>query len=197
MAKPCSIKTQRSAEAQRNRTRGTALLGWPCCLIAVVHEAAATALAAKVWIGDGRALLIGREAAGEQGIGLEFGRATVELADMAQDDAGAAVHGADDAADANVHVFVFAEFAYLVVIFPVADEGEAAEIVFGIGRADIEEAGAVGELDDVVDVGGDADFLVEVFGGLVGGDAGLLSREGGGGCAEEEAEGEGAAAGET
>ena len=46
------------------------------------------------------------------------------------------------------------------------------------GRADIEEARAVGEFDDVVDVGGDADVFVEEFGGLVGGEAGFWCSEG-------------------
>jgi len=149
-------------------------------LVAGVHEGAAGALGVEIGIVEGRAGLVGGEAAGEQGIGLEFGRAAVELAGVAEDHSGAAMHGLDDAADLDVKVAIFAEFANVVAVFPEADEGEAAGIVRGLRGADIEKNGAIGELDDIVDVGGDADVLVEHFGGLIGGDAGLLPGGGGG-----------------
>jgi len=53
----------------------------------------------------------------------------VELPRVAQDHAGPAVHGLHDAANLDVHVAVLLEFTDLDVIFPIADDGEAAFIV--------------------------------------------------------------------
>ncbi len=91
----------------------------------------------------GRSLL-GAEAAGEQGVRLEFGRPAVELADVTEHHSGAAVHGLDDAANLYVGVAVLSELADFAAIFREADDGEAALVVRGLRRADIEEASAVG-----------------------------------------------------
>lgn len=48
---------------------------------------------------------------------------------MGENHTGAAVHGLDHSADLDVHVAIFAQFADLVVIFPGADDGEAAVVV--------------------------------------------------------------------
>lgn len=136
-------------------------------------------MGAQVWVADGRAGFICVEAAGELGVGFEFGRATVELTGVGEDHSGAAVHGLDDAADLDVEIAIFAELADLVVVFPRADYGETTVVVGGLGGADVEETGAVGKLNDVVDMRGDANVVVEHFGGLVGGEAGLGGGVGG------------------
>lgn len=141
-------------------------------LVAGVHEGAAGALGAKIGVIDGGATLVGRESAGESGIGPEFWRASIKLAGMAEDDAGAAVHGLDHAADLDIHVAIFKKIADQVAIFPQADDGEAAGVVGRLRGAYIQEARTIGKLNDVVDAGGDADILIEHFGGFIGGDAG-------------------------
>jgi hypothetical protein len=148
-------------------------------LVARVHEAASCALGAEVGIEDGRAVFIGTESVGEAGVGAEFGLATMELAGVAEDDARAAVHGADDAANLDVHVAIFLQRADVFAILPEADDGEMAGGVGSLRRADVEEPGAVGKPDHVIDTGGDADVFVEHLRGLVGGDAGFgLAGEG-------------------
>jgi len=156
-------------------------------LVAGVHEGAGAALGAEIGIADGRAIFFGIETAGEQGVGFEAGRTAVELARMREDHAGAAMHGLNDAADLDLHVAVFVEFTDEVVIVPGADDGEAAVVVGGLGGADVEEAGAVGKLDYVIDMRRNANVFVEHFGGLVGGDAGFGRGEGGKGEQEEKA----------
>ena len=142
-------------------------------MVAGVHEGAAGALGVEIGIVEGRAGLVGGEAAGEQGIGLEFGRAAVELAGMALHHSRAPVHGLYDAAHLHIHVAVLGELADQVAVFPLADDGKGAGVVGGLWRADIEEAGAVGKLDDVVDVSGDADVFVDQPRSLVCGHARL------------------------
>ena len=142
-------------------------------LVAGVHEGAGGALGAEIWIVDGRAGVFGVAATGKLGVGVEAGRAAVELAGMGEDHSGAAVHGLDDASDLDVEIAIFAEFADLVVIFPWADDGEAAVVVGGLRRANVEESSAVGKLHDVIDMRRNANVFVEHFGGLIGGEAGL------------------------
>lgn len=129
-------------------------------------------MCAKTRIADRGPSLFGVEAAGEQGIGFEAGRAAAELARMGQNHASAAVHGLDDATDLDIEVAIFAEFADVVAVFPGADDGEAAVVVGGLGRADVEETSAVGKLHHVIDMRRNTNVFVEHFGGLVGGDAG-------------------------
>ena len=62
-------------------------------------------------------------------VGLELRWSTVELAGMAQDHSGAAVHGLNHAADLHIHVAVLAQFADLIAVFPEADDGETAGVV--------------------------------------------------------------------
>jgi hypothetical protein len=66
----------------------------------------------------------------------------------------------DDAADLDVHVAVFLEFADIALIFPEADDGEPAGVVRGLRGTDVEEAGAVWKFDHVIDMRGDADVFV-------------------------------------
>ena len=117
--------------------------------------------------------MAGVEAAGEQRVGAEFGRASVELAGVAEDQSGAAMEGLDDAADLDVHVAVFLELADFVVVFPRADDGESAGVVGGLRGADVEEAGSVWKFDNVIDMRGDADVFIEVLLGVFYGDAGF------------------------
>ena len=163
------------------------LFGGARFLIASVHEGAWGALGTQVGVVDGRAGLVGGEAAGEQGVGLELGRPAVELACVAQDHSGAAVHGLDDAAHLDIHVAVLAQFAHVLMILPEADDGETAGVVGGLRRAYVEEARAIGKLNHIINMGGNANVFLEHFGGLVGGDAGL-GRGGHGGEWREEDE---------
>jgi hypothetical protein len=57
------------------------------------------------------------------------------------------------------------------VVFAEADDGESAGVVWGLRRADIEEASAVWKFDYVIDMRGDADVFVEVLLGVICGDA--------------------------
>jgi hypothetical protein len=98
-------------------------------LVAVVHEGAAAALGAQVGIADGRAALGGVESMGQTGVRFEFGRAAVELARVAEDHSGPAVHGLDNAANLDVHVAIFSELTDLVAILIKTDDGEAALLV--------------------------------------------------------------------
>ena len=97
----------------------------------------------------------------------------MELARVAEDHSGAAVHGLDDAADLDVHVAIFSELTDFVAIFPQTDNGEAALLVRGLGRAHVKERRAIGKLHHIIDMRGDANVFVEEFRGFVCGDAGL------------------------
>src|ERR1700689_5378916 len=99
---------------------------------------------------DGRALLLGVEAAGEQRVGLELGRAAVELPRVAQDHSGAAVHWLDDSTNLDVCVTVFPEFADVFAVFRETYDCEAALVVWRLRRADIKEARSVRKLHYIV-----------------------------------------------
>ena len=132
----------------------------------------------KVGVGDRHLVGLAEEAAQQAGVGTEFFRASGELAGVADHDAHAAVHGPDDAADEDILILVAAQFADLAVVGVEAEHEEAA---LGIGhgeRTDVEEAGAVLELDHIVDVGTDADILADELGSLIGLDAGSRRRVG-------------------
>jgi hypothetical protein len=163
---------------------GAALLRRPGLLIAGVHKGSACALSAQVGVVDGRARLVGGKAADKPGVGLEFGRTAGELSRMAQNYSSAAMHGLDDAAHLDVHVAVLTKFADFLAVFPEADDCEAAGVVRGLGRADVEEAGAVSNLNNVINVGGYADIFLEQLRGLFSVEAGL-------GCGSEGSDGRG------
>ena len=129
-------------------------------LVARVHKGAAAALRAEVGIADGRAALFCAEATDQLRVGLEFGRPAVELARVAKDHAGTAVHGLDEAADAHIHVFVLAEFAHFAVVFPETDDGETAVVVRGLRGANVEEASSVGKLNHVINMSVNANVLI-------------------------------------
>ena len=69
---------------------------------------------------------------------------------MAEDHTGSAVHGLDHAADLDIHITISEKLANLAAILPQVDDGEVAGFVGGLWGADVEEAGAIGQLDDVV-----------------------------------------------
>jgi len=131
-----------------------------CFLVAGVHEGAASALVPEVGVVDGWAGLVCREAAGKLGVRPEFWGTAIELAGVAEDHADAAVHGLNDAANVDVGVAVFAELADIIAVFPGAEDGEVAGVVGSLGRADVQEAGAIRKLDDLIDMRVDADVLV-------------------------------------
>lgn len=83
------------------------------------------------------------KSAGKARVGPELFRAAAELAHVADDDAHAAMRRSDDAADMDVLVAVTGKIAYLFAIGLQAHEGEMAPFVRKVGRADIEESGAV------------------------------------------------------
>ena len=117
--------------------------------------------------------MVTRESVEEQGIGPKCGRAAVKLAHAVEQDTSTAVHRLDDAADVNVKIAVLAELTDLFAILPGIDDGEDAFLIWRVGRADIKIARAVGQFDDVINVGGDANILMEKLPRLVCGDAGL------------------------
>ncbi len=138
-----------------------------------VHKRAAAALAAQVGIVHRRPFLLGVEAASEQGIGPELRWTAIELAGMAKDHAGPAVHGLHDAANLHVGVAIFLQLADIGAVFLKADNGEAALLVRGLRRADVEEPRAIWKLHHIIDMRGNANVFVEHLRRLVGGDARL------------------------
>lgn len=79
----------------------------------------------------------------------------------------------DDAANVDVHIAVVFEVADFEAVFLEADDGEPAGVVWGLRRADVEEAGSVWKFDDIIDMRGDADVFIEVLLGVFNGDAGF------------------------
>ena len=133
---------------------------------------------AQVGVGDGRLALVAGESVQQLGVGTELRWSTVELAGMAQHHSGSSMHGLHDAAQVDVGIAVLAQFADLLAIFAKADDCESALCVGSVGGTQVKEAGAVREFNDVVDVGLDADVLVESICGVVDGEAGS------GGCSQ-------------
>jgi hypothetical protein len=116
---------------------------------------------AEVGVADGEVVGGGVEIAKEAGVWAKFFGAALELAGMGEVDSHAAVHGPEGATELDVHTGEAAEVADFFAIGGEAEEDEAAAGVGDGGRADVEEAGAVCELDDLVDVGCDADVLID------------------------------------
>ena len=81
------------------------------------------------------------------------------------------MEGLDCAADLDVGVLELLEVAYFGMIFAEADDGESAGVVWGLRRADVEEAGAVWKLNYVIHMRGNADVFVQVLPGVLNGDA--------------------------
>ena len=127
----------------------------------------------QIGVAHGRTGLVACEAVEQQGIGAKARRAAVELAHMAEDDPGTAVHGLDDAANVNIEVAILPQLADLFAVLPWIEDGKDTLLVGRVGRADVEVTSAVGQLDDIVHMRGDADVFVEQLAGLVRGDAGL------------------------
>ena len=151
-------------------------------LITGIHEAAVMAGGGEIWVADRHSVGLAIEVSEQTRVGPELFRASAELAHMTDYDAHAAVHGADCAAHFDVLVAIAAEVAYVIAVCAGADQGETALLVWQVGGADIEEAGAVGQFYDVVDVGAYADVLVDAlawlrccFGGWKARFAGMLA----------------------
>lgn len=142
-------------------------------LVARIHEGAPPALSAQVGVPERRTLLLRAEASRQHGVGPEPGRAAVELALMAQEHAGPAMHGADDAANPHIRAAELAQLADRILVFSEALDGEAAGIIGGIRRAYVQEPGPIGKFHHIIDMRGDADVFVEVLRSLIDGDAGL------------------------
>ncbi len=122
-------------------------------LIAGIHEGAVAALRAKIGVADRWAALLGVEAVGEQGVGAELGRAAMELPLVAEHHAGAAPHRRHNPANLHVRAAELPEIANGFPILRQADHREQALLVGRLGRADVEESGAVVQLNHIVDVG--------------------------------------------
>ncbi len=65
------------------------------------------------------------------------------------------------------------QLADLAAIFRKADDGEAALVVGGLRRADVEETRAVYKLNHIINMRGNTDVFIEHLRGLVGGYARL------------------------
>jgi len=96
----------------------------------------------------------------------------MELASVTQDHSGATVHGLDDAANVNVGIAIFSKFANFGAVFTQGNDGEAALVIGCAGRADIEEARAIGEFGNFIHVSFDAHILIEQFRSVIDWDAG-------------------------
>lgn len=96
--------------------------------------------------------MIAAETVQEPGVGFEFGRASVELAHMTQLDPCPPMHGPDDPANVHIHIAIFAQLAYLVAVFAEAHDGEAALIVWGFRRANVQVASSTRKLHHFVDM---------------------------------------------
>ena len=127
----------------------------------------------QIGVAHGRAGLVTCEAVEQQGNGAKARRAAIELAHMAEDDPGTAVHGLDDAANVNVEVAILPQLADFFAVLPWIEDGKNTLLVGRVGRADVEVTSAVWQLDDIVHMRGDADVFVEQLAGLIRGDAGL------------------------
>lgn len=114
----------------------------------------------QIWIGDRRFALLTGKAMQQLRIGLELRRPAIELAHMAQHHSAAPAHRLHDAANVDIGIAKFAQFADLLAVLAEADNGKSATRIRSVRRAHIEEARAVGQLDDLVDVRLDADVFV-------------------------------------
>jgi len=110
----------------------------------------------------------------------EFLAATVKLAFAAEDHFCPGVEGANGAAELDVESAILFQIANIFSVRVKADDGEAALGVSGQGAAEIEKPGAVGELNNIVDVGHEAHILIQVLPGEIGRDAAILLRPRGG-----------------
>jgi hypothetical protein len=124
------------------------------------------------WIIDGWFILIGCEALHQFWIRPEFLGAVVELACVRQQYLGTVIHWADDAANLDVLIEVLPQISNIFAVDLQANDREAALRVRRLGTADVDEPGSVRQVDDVVDVGGDADVFVLVSRSLLRGIAG-------------------------
>jgi len=130
----------------------------------------------EVGVADRRTARLAVEILEEFGVRAKFLRSSAELADVADDHAHSTVGGAHNPAQSDVLVAVLTQIAHFVAILGKAEQREAALGVGEIGRADVEEANAVGEFDKRVYMGGDADILVGLFRGFVDREAGFAGQ---------------------
>jgi hypothetical protein len=79
---------------------------------------------------------------------------------VAENHAGPTVHGLNNAANLDIGVAIFAEFANFISVFPGAEDGESTGVVGGLGGADVEEASAIWKLNHVIDMRSNADVFV-------------------------------------
>lgn len=86
-------------------------------------------------------------------IGLELFRAAIKLPRVADDHSGAAMHWPDDSTYVHVLAAVFEQLADHFAVSIETDESEDAFFIRRVGRADVEITRAVGEFDDIIDVG--------------------------------------------
>ena len=86
--------------------------------------------------------------------------AALKLAGVTNEDAEPAMKRAQDAAHLNFAVAELAQVTHLIAVFAEAHEDEAAVVIGGFGGADIEKSGAVGEFNDLIDVGTDAGVVI-------------------------------------
>ena len=129
-------------------------------------EDAEVVVAAEGWVVHRRFALIGAEAGEQGGVGTELLRAAMQLACVAQIDQAALVHAVDGAAQFNVLAAQCIQIARVARVLGQAGDGEAAVGIAGLGAAGVEEARAVAQLRDVIDVRGHADVFAGVAGGF-------------------------------
>lgn len=82
----------------------------------------------------------------------------------AEQDLCASVNGADFSANLNLFAYILLQIADGGAVAVEADKGKVAVAGGGVGRADVEDASAVVEVDLLIDVGFDANFLMQAVG---------------------------------
>ena len=125
-------------------------------------EEAEVVIAAERWVVHRGFALLGAEAGEQRRVGVELLPAAMQLPRSAEIDEASVVHAVHGAAQLNVLAAKCVQIADIAGVLGQTCDGEAAVCIAGLGTAGVEEAGAVAELRDVVDVRGDADVFAFV-----------------------------------
>src|SRR5277367_3904010 len=106
-----------------------------------------------------------REALQQRGVGTKLLGSTVKLAPMAKYDSGAFGKGVNRAPNLDLLAAQHLQTADFLAVLAEADDRKMAGRIGGFRTAHVEKAGAVGELDHVIDMSADAHVLVQVLAG--------------------------------
>lgn len=119
--------------------------------------------ASKRGIGEGRFGIGCGEALDQRRVWAKFFGSAVQLALVTEYDSGSIGKRMYSAANLDLLTAQRLQIANIFAVLPQADDREATGSVAGFRTAKIEKAGAVVELNHVVDLGADTHVLVEVL----------------------------------